>query len=164
MKKIINNTVKVIVALFTLMTVISPICAVERFEDNDVAITSKLSPQYLGWVVHSGSTTQTYPMYYKVSAVVPGVGETLASPVTTAYTTYTGLCSTNSLRMMWADVDGASSYKLYRSADNVSFYLIKSTILLTFVDEGKPMGQLIPRLLPGAETLPWKAALRRAGL
>lgn len=114
----------------------------ELHEDVDISITSKLPPQWLGWTVHTGSTTQTVPWYYKVSAVVPGIGETVASPVTTAYSTYSPLSSTNSIRTMWADVPTATSYKLYKSANNSTFNLIATLAynVLTYVDEGAAVG------------------------
>ena len=108
------------------------------FENKNVSITSVFPPQYLGWAVVLGSTTQTVPWYYKVSAVVPGITETAASAVTTAYSQQAPLSSTNTLRLMWAPVNGATSYKLYKSVDNSSFYLLASVDypLLTYVDDG----------------------------
>lgn len=140
--KIINKIVMFVIALFVLAAVCyTPAFAqIQRIEDQSLEITTKLPPQYLGWKVEQGSTTQTVPMYYKVSAYVPGIGEIKTSPVTTAYSTYAGLCSTNSLRLMWAEVNGATYYKLYRSADNSSFYLIASPTVLTYVDEGVANG------------------------
>lgn len=145
MKKIIKwvaSFLMVLVALF-LVAAIMPAQAAQWFENQDVNIVSKLGPQYLGWKVHAGSTTQTVPFYYKVSANVRGVGETSASPVTTAYATYGPLSSTNSIRLMWAAVEDASEYYLYKSSSSSStyFYLLATIVnALTTIDTGGAVG------------------------
>jgi hypothetical protein len=132
--------------VFTVLSMLgmftAPQARAERMEDDNLYITSKLPPQYLGWKVHVGSTTQTVPVYYKVSAVLSGIGETVAGPVTTAYTTYAPVSSTNSVRLMWAPVQVASSYKLYKSVDNTTFNLLATLTAptLTYVDEGDAVG------------------------
>ena len=136
MKRVFVVICMVIMALAIMR---APACAqTQAFENKNISITSILAPQYLGWAVSVGSTTQNITWYYKVSAVVPEYGETVASAVTTAYSTYSPLSSTNSLRLMWAPVDAASSYYLYRSADNVTFYKLTTVTapVLTFVDDG----------------------------
>lgn len=147
MNKVINSVVSKMLFLVVLASVfclLGPSAfALQRFEDDSVAITTKLPPQYLGWKVEAGSTTQNVPWYYKISAVVPQIGETVTGSVTTAMVTYAGaLTSTQSVRLMWAPVDGATSYKLYRSADNSAFYLIETinAPTLTFVDAGEANG------------------------
>jgi hypothetical protein len=145
MKNLIDKLQLMVLALFIVLAVI-PFTAnaltIERLEDTDISITSKLPPQWLGWKVHVGSTTQNDAVYYKIAAVVTGLGETVASPVTTAYTTYSPVSSTNSLRLMWAPVQGATSYKLYKSVDNTTFNLLASVAapILTYVDEGAAVG------------------------
>ncbi len=146
MKKIIEKmgfAIKVIFTVFMLAVFFGvPAFAqvLERFEDKNIKITSKLYPTYLGWNVHVGSTTQTVPFYYKITATVSGIGETKASPVTTAYTTYSPTSSTNSVRLKWSQVSGATSYTLYKSVDNSSFYFLTNTTLLTFIDDGDAVG------------------------
>lgn len=144
MKKLMSKMMAVFFLLAIAFMTFSPFAQAytERYEDVDISITSKLPPQWLGWVVHTGSTTQTVPWYYKISAVVPGIGETVAGPVTTAYSTYSPLSSTNSIRMMWAEVATATSYKLYKSADNSTFNLLATLTAptLTYVDEGAAVG------------------------
>ncbi len=138
MKKIIQGMMLVMVVLMAILFFQGPAAALELFENKNVSITSSYPPQYLGWKVVLGSTTQNVAQYYKVAAVVPGFGETVASGVTTAYSTYAPLSSTNTLRLMWAPVDMATSYKLYKSANNSTFYLL-ATILaptLTYIDDG----------------------------
>ena len=124
--------------VFGLMFMQTPAKAFGPFENRNISITSILPPQYLGSAVEVGSTTQNVSTYYKISAVIPGFGETQASGVATAYSTYSPLSSTNSLRIMWSPVDNASAYKLYKSVDNTTFYFLNqiSFPLLTFVDDG----------------------------
>lgn len=129
-----------LLAVFACTT--SVFAQTEVFEDKNISITSKLPPQWLGYRVHVGSDAATVPFYYKVSAVVPGIGETKASPVTTAYAGYGPISSTMALRIMWAPVPQAAQYKLYKSADNSTFYL-QATVndpVLTYVDEGAAAG------------------------
>lgn len=147
MKKIVGgfmNKFAILMLVLTALVAFSPrvFAQTEIFEDKNISITSKLPPQWLGWRLHVGSTTQNVPFYYKVSAVVPGIGETVASPVTTAYATYSPLSSTNSLRLMWAPVQTATQYKLYKSVDNSTFNLLTtvSDPVLTYVDEGADVG------------------------
>ena len=115
--------------------------ALQRFEDENVSITTKLPPQYTGWAVVVGDTiTQNVSWYYKVSAVLPGITETVTGSTAHAYSKYGPLSSTNSIRAIWAAVPGATSYKLYKSVDNTSFYLLYSGTALTYVDEGASLG------------------------
>ena len=160
-----NKLAMFVLALFVLAVVcFTPAFAqIRRFEDQSLEITSKLPPQYLGWKVEEGSTTQTVPMYYKVTAYIPGIGETKTSPVATAYSTYAGLCSTNSLRLMWAETVGATYYKLYRSADNTSFYYITSPTALTYVDEGIANGAAFSAASPRGGNLTVENSLTVAG-
>lgn len=160
MNKFINAVVSKIlflVVLVSVFTLLGPSAfALQRFEDDNVAITTKLPPQYLGWKVEQGSTTQTVPWYYKISAVVPQIGETVTGSVTTAMVTYAGaLTSTQSVRLMWAPVDGATSYKLYRSANNSAFYLIETinSPTLTFVDAGEANGAAYSAATPRGGSL-----------
>lgn len=139
MKNIIKQVMGFLMVMLILAAAIMPAQAAQWFENQDVNIVSKLGPQYLGWKVSVGSTTQTVPFYYKVSANVRGVGETAASPVTTAYATYSPLSSTNSIRLMWAAVDDATEYYLYKSSSSAStyFYLLATVVnALTYVDSG----------------------------
>lgn len=145
MKNWISKLQLMVLALL-LALVVMPFTAnaltIERYENTDISVTSKLPPQWLGWKVHVGSTTQNIAVYYKIAAVVTGMGETVAGPVTTAYTTYAPVSSTNSLRMMWAPVQGATSYKLYKSVDNSTFNLLATITAptLTYVDDGDAVG------------------------
>lgn len=145
MKNWISKLQLMVLALL-LALVVMPFTAnaltIERYENTDISVTSKLPPQWLGWKVHVGSTTQNIAVYYKIAAVVTGMGETVAGPVTTAYTTYAPVSSTNSLRMMWAPVQGATSYKLYKSVDNSTFNLLATIAapVLTYVDDGAAVG------------------------
>jgi len=141
MKKIVNQFLLVFFITLMAMAFFSQgAFALQRFEDENVSIITKLCPQYLGWKLEVGSTTQTVPWYYKISAIVTGIGETSVSPVTTAYSTYGPLSSTNSVRIMWAPVNGATSYQLYKSVDNSSFYLLTNSAALTYVDYGATLG------------------------
>jgi hypothetical protein len=139
---VMNQMLVMALVMIAMMTVLTPavFAYTERFEDKDVAITSKLPPQYIDYQVAEGSSGKNVPMYYKVAAFVPGLGETSASRVLTAYSAYAGLTSTNSLRILWAPISSASYYKLYRSADNSSFYLIASVSGTTYLDEGTANG------------------------
>jgi len=141
MKKIFTRVVKLFFMVLMAALIFTPaVLAVQRFENEDIAVTAKLPPQYLGWKVVEGDTTETVPFYYKVSAYVTGIGETQASDVTTAYATYSPTSSTNSLRLMWASVNGATEYYLYKSIDNSSFYLLATVSALTYVDAGAALG------------------------
>ena len=142
MKNLINKMLVFVFALTVLSMFAAPQASAERMEDDNLYITSKLPPQWLGWKVHVGSTTQTVPVYYKVSAVLTGIGETVAGPVTAAYTTYAPVSSTNSVRLMWAPVQVATSYKLYKSVDNSTFNLLATLTAptLTYIDEGAAVG------------------------
>lgn len=144
MTKTFRQYVAIGFAVIMAMLIFQPaVFAIQRFENEDVQIVSKLSPQYLGWIVVAGSTTQTVPFYYKVSANVPGVGETAASPVTTAYATYSPLSSTNSIRLMWGSVNPVTEYYLYKSSSSSSanFYLLATVVgALTYVDSGGAVG------------------------
>lgn len=143
MKKIIEGVMLVIFAMVMVLFVFTKLASAERFEDQNLSVTSKLPPQYLGWTIEASSANpqnQTVATYYKVSAVVTGVGETAASPVTTGYSATGPLVSSNSLRVMWAPVNGAATYKLYKSVDNSAFYLMNNANVLTYVDEGATVG------------------------
>jgi len=163
MKKILSGFAVIFSTLILMSAFAQPSFALQRFEDEDVSIVHKLPPQYVGWSLVAGSTTQTVPFYYKATAVVPGIGETLASAVVTAYATYSPLSSTNSVRIMWAPVQGASSYKLYKSVDNVSFYLADSSALLTYVDEGDALGAAYSAATPRGGNLTVENALTVSG-
>lgn len=112
---------------------------IERFEGKDVFITSKLSPQYIGYRVYAGSTGTT-SVYYKVTAVLPISGETAASNVLTVSEANSLISSTNSLQLVWAPVAGATSYKLYKSTSSSTtyFYLLDTTGAREYssIDEG----------------------------
>lgn len=96
-------------------------------EDQDVRIVSKMGPQYLGYRVYAGSTGTTN-VYYKVTAVVTGFGETGAASLTVSEANAV-MSSTNSLQLLWNSVVGATSYNLYRSTVSAStyFYLLTNT-------------------------------------
>lgn len=147
MKKIFSAVFSGFAAVMLLAAFAQPSSALQ-LEDENLSVVYKLPPQYLGWKLAVGSTTQTVPFYYKVTAVVPGVSETLPSPVTTAYATYSPLSSTNSIRMLWAPVSGATQYKLYKSVDNSSFYLAAATTLITYLDEGAAVGAAFSQASP----------------
>ena len=167
MKTMFNKMAQFLIVLFVLvistLAINASALTTTRFENENLEITTKLPPQYLGWQVEQGSTTQTIPMYYKISAYVPGIGETVAGPVTTAYSTYSGLVSTNSLRLMWAPVNGATYYKLYRSSANTTFYLITSPTGLTYVDEGAANGAAYSAPSPAGGNLYVEGTLTVAG-
>lgn len=151
MKKVIDGLLKVFFILALMLVVFGAPVMAENFEDQNLKVTTKLPPQWLGWVIETSSANpqnQTVPVYYKITAVVPGIGETVASAVTTGYSATGPLVSTNSLRIMWAPVNGATSYKLYKSVDNSSFYLHYSGALLTFVDEGASNGAAFSAATP----------------
>lgn len=143
MNKIVEKFVMLALILMALVIFAQPALAqTEIFEDTNISIKSKLPPQWLGYKVHVGSDSATVPTYYKVSAVVPGIGETAASAVTTAYSGYGPISSTMALRLMWAPVQSATQYKLYKSVDNTSFYLLSTTEhpTVTTLDEGASVG------------------------
>ena len=137
------KSLAVAILVLAVLPMFATPAAAEKFADQDLSVTAKLPPQWLGAVIYKSSANpqmQTVPVYYKVSATVPGIGETKASPVTTAYTATGPLVSSNSLRIMWAPVDGAESYTLYKSVDDTSYYLMTNTTLLTYIDIGATVG------------------------
>ncbi len=103
--------------------------AVQRvtLEDQNISIVSKQGPQYLGYRVQAGSTGTT-SVYYKVTAVVTGFGETSAASLTVSEANAV-MSSTSSLQLLWNSVVGATSYNLYRSTVSAStyFYLLTNT-------------------------------------
>ena len=80
------------------------VSAMQRFENDDVQVVSKLPAQYVGYNL-TGSTGTT-ALYYKVTAVVTGVGETKASnlSITNANAVRS---STNTVQVMWSGVQAA---------------------------------------------------------
>jgi hypothetical protein len=97
------------------------------YEDQDVKVLSKQGPEYLGYRVYAGSTGTT-SVYYKVTAIVTGHGETSAASLTVTEANAV-MSSTNALQLVWNSVKGATSYNLYRSTVSAStyFYLITNT-------------------------------------
>jgi predicted RecA/RadA family phage recombinase len=77
-------------------------------------------------------------VYYKVTAVVTGFGETGAASLTVAEANAV-MSSTNSLQLLWNSVVGATSYNLYRSTVSAStyFYLLTNTAanVRTWIDD-----------------------------
>jgi hypothetical protein len=142
MKKIMDSFMGIVFILFLAIFMFGPSAfALQKVEDDDLKVTTKLSPQYLGYKINTGTTTAgTAYKYYKVSAIVSGIGETAASTVLTVPLYDGGMTSTNSIRLMWAPVTGATSYNLYKSVDNMSFYLLTNTTLLTYIDIGAALG------------------------
>lgn len=108
-----------------------------RFENQDVSIISKLPTQYTGYVIHgsTGSTT----VYYRVSAVVVGVGETKSNVITVADANAVR-SSTNIVQLGWLPVEGATSYNIYRSTVSAStyFFLLRNVdkTILYYKDTG----------------------------
>jgi hypothetical protein len=150
MKKIFSWFMQTFIVVLTAIAVFGPAAfSLQRFEDDNLSVVTKLPPQYLGYKIVAGTTTAgTEYKYYKITAVVTGLGETRASPVLTVPLYDAGMTSTNSIRIMWAPVNGATSYNLYKSVDATSFYLLTNSVLLTYVDEGETLGSAFSAASP----------------
>ena len=61
---------------------------------------------------------------YKITALVPGFGETTASSTTSTVHGPTTLSSTNYITVSWSAVTGATSYNIYRTAGGITQGLI----------------------------------------
>lgn len=115
----------------------------EKFKGEDVSIVSELPPQMLNYRIHVGTDGST-DLFYKVSAVVTGVGETRASAVLNVDDANAVLSSTNTLQLYWPRVRDATSYNIYKSTIDADsgFYLLGNVAQGTYMlnDLGQSVG------------------------
>ena len=139
MKKIMGVLIMALIAVGLFMTPVSA----EKFIGQDLEVVSVQPPQYIGYRLYVG-TTGTTSLYYKVSAVVTGIGETRASAVLTVADANAVLSSTNTLQLIWARVSDATSYNVYKSTSSSStyFFLLGNVAQGTYVlnDLGQTVG------------------------
>ena len=115
----------------------------EKFKGEDIEVVSVLPPQYMGYRLYAGVAGGT-TVFYKVAAVVTGMGETRAGAVLTVYDSNAVLSSTNTLQLIWSRVTDATSYNIYKSTSSSStyFYLLGNVAQGTYVlnDTGQAVG------------------------
>lgn len=115
--------------------------------------TSLLAPGPPSLSTHG--TAGVTPYYYKLTAL-NAVGETTASGVGVIVTGNATLTGSNYNVLTWSAVSGATTYNVYRSTDNVHFFLIDNTASTTLNDtglspgaQGPPMSNTTLTLLDG---------------
>lgn len=132
-----------------IMAVLTAICvgtatAQKRvtFEDSDIKITSKLGPQYIGTRIYAGDAGAT-TLYYQVSAIVTGVGETLPTTITVSNANAV-MSSTNSIQLLWSKVPEATSYNIYKATAANVYRLVTNVDSKTqgYIDTGVEGGAL----------------------
>jgi len=115
----------------------------EKFIGENVEIKSVQPPQYMGYRLYTGVVGGT-TIYYKVSAIVTGIGETRASAILTVSDANAVLSSTNTLQLIWARVSDATSYNVYKSTlgSTSGFYLLGNVAQGTYTlnDLGQTVG------------------------
>lgn len=105
--------------------------------DNSVNTYSSISSPTISSVTYTG-TAGSETHYYRVSANNE-VGESIASTAVSdnaAKPRDNWVENTDYIDITWGSVTGATSYTVYYSSDNISFYELYSTTALTFKDLG----------------------------
>jgi len=140
MKKTYGILIMATMMLFGLF--MPGLLSAEKFIGEDIKIVSAQPPQYIGYRL-TGTTGAT-SVYYKVNAVVTGVGATRASNVLTVDDANATISATNSVQIIWSRVIDATSYNVYKSTSSTStyFYLLGNVAQGTYVlnDIGQTIG------------------------
>lgn len=106
--------------------------------DSDTSLVSPGAP-----TLTTGGTPGVTPYYYKITAL-NAVGETTASGAGVITTGNAVLSGSDFNILAWAPVSGAASYNIYRSIDNVNFFLIDNVASTSDTDTGLTAGTQTP--------------------
>jgi hypothetical protein len=95
--------------------------------------------------ITTAGTAGTTAYYYKITALSAS-GETTASGIGVITTGNATLSGSNYNIPAWSAVSGAATYNVYRSTDNIHFFLIANTASTSLHDTGLSAGVQTPPL------------------